>query len=209
MVHIRHAGLLGLLLALVTAHAPAAPAAPPQRALEVNNSAASRIAELERELQKIALAPVFEAAALTSPDRVLQGQATIARLRELTTQRRELARRHAADLASLQRRGARSPGVDDYLAQARRVHDELHEARAEVADAADAVLLWAKEQGTTIRTEHGRIKMSSLEQQAQFNALFARLEAGMTRHERAVDASEAHRKAYLGRLRHQPVPSQY
>lgn len=205
----RAIALAFMLLPLTAAAAPAQLAAPAVRALDINNAAALRLAALERELQHIALAPVFTAEALTSAARLAQGRATLARLRSLTAQRSDVARSHAAEIAALR---AASPGalagVDSYLVDSQRVHDELHAARTEVADRADEVLLWAAEQGNAIRAEGKRIRMNSPQQQQRYNALFASLEKALARHEKAVDASEAHRKANQGRMNAQPIPAQ-
>lgn len=179
------------------------------RALDLNNTAALRLAGLERELQQIQLAPVFTAAALTSPTRVAEGKATIVRLRKLTAQRGDVARAHAAEIASLRQQApAALAGIDSYLTESQRVHDELHAARTDVADRADEVLAWASEQGSTIELEHKRIRMKSPEQKQRYDALFARLDAAMVRHDKAVDASEAFRKANQGRLNAMPIPAQ-
>ena len=184
-----------MLIPLAAVAAPAKPAAPALRALDINNSAALKLAALERELQDIALAPVFTAEALTSPTRLAQGRATLARLRSLTVQRSEVARSHAAEIAALR---AASPaalaGVDSYLIASQRVHEELHAARTEVADRADEVLMWAAAQGNSIRAEGKRIRMTP-QQQQRYNALFAPLEKAMARHEKAVDAEDTQRVA--------------
>ena len=203
------AAMLLPLLPPAAAAASAKPAAPAVRALDINNAAALKLAALERELQQLALAPVFTAEALTSPARLAHGKAVIVRLRSLTARRSDVARSHAAEIAALR---AASPGalagVDGYLMDSQRVHDELHAARTEVADRADAVLTWAAAQGKSIRAENRRIRMDSPEQQQRYDALFAPLEQAMARHEKAVNASEAHRKANQGRMNAQPIPAQ-
>lgn len=183
--------------------------APAVRSLELNNAAALKLASLERELQQIQLGPVFTAAALTSPARVAQGQATIERLRSLTARRSEIARAHAAELVPLRRAAPEAlAAIDNYLSHGQRVHEQLHTARIDVADQADDVLAWAAAQGDSIRVEHNRVRMSAPEQQQRFNELFARLEGAMASHDKAVDASEAFRKANQGRLNGQPIPPQ-
>ncbi len=204
-----HCALIAIACLLTVPVQAAKPTPQAIRALDLNNAAALKLAGLEREFAQIKLAPVFTAAALTSPARVAEGRATIARLRALSAQRAEVSRAHAADIGALRKTapGALS-GIDSYLEQSQRVHDELHAARSEVADQADAVLAWATEQGATIRVENNRMRMSTPEQQQRFDALFARLDSAMARHDKAVDASEAFRKANQGRMNAQPIPPQ-
>lgn len=180
------------------------------RALDASNAAALQLAEIERQIQQLQLTPAFTAAALSSPIRIKEGQALVARLRDLSARRSAIAASQGAKIAALRKaEPAALQGIDSYLTQGAHVHQQLHTARLEVADAADAVLAWAAEQGGTMRAENGRLRMETPEQQQHFNQLFARLEAGLAQHEHAVDASERYRKANQGRLQRQPIPSQY
>ncbi|QYF91657.1 hypothetical protein KY495_12655 [Massilia sp. PAMC28688] len=200
--------LLAALPALPAAQAQASSA--PVRALEINNTAALKLADIERQIQQLQLAPAFTAAALSSPARIKEGQALVARLRDLSARRSAIAGSQASAISALRQSAPGAwQGIDSYLAQGAQVHQQLHTARAEVADAADAVLAWAGEQGAALRAENGRLRMDSPAQQQRFDQLFARLEAAMAQHERAVDASERYRKANQGRLQRQPIPSQY
>lgn len=159
-----------------------------QDALEASNAAAHKVGDLEQQLKKLDLNSAFSAAALTSAERRAQGGATLDRLRSLTAQRRAAARPQSAE--------------------GQRVHDELHAARISVAAAGETVLAWAAAQQGSIRLENNRIRMQSPAQQKQFNDLFAVLEAAMARHDKAVDASEAYRKAHMGRLVPDKIPAQ-
>lgn len=177
-----------MILSLAGVLVAAQPAFADQASLEASNAAAHKIGDLEQQLKKLDLNAVFTAAALTSDARRAQGRLTLERLRSLTAQRRAAAR-------------PQSP-------EGQRVHDELHAARINVADAGEAVLAWAAEQQGSMRLENSRLRMQSPAQQRQFNELFALLEAAMARHDKAVDASEAYRKANMGRLVPQHIPAQ-
>lgn len=166
----------------------AAPAWASEAALEASNAAARSVGDLEQQLKKLDLNAAFTAAALTSAERIAQSRTALDRLRSLTAQRRAAAR-------------PQSP-------QGQRVYDELHAARLHVADTGEAVLAWAAVQQGTMRLENSRLRMQSPAQQRQFNELFALLEAAMARHDKAVDASEAYRKATMGRLVPQKIPAQ-
>lgn len=201
--------LFAPLVSVLLLAQPAAAQSAAGRALDLNNATALQVGSLEQQLQKLDLKSAFTAAALTSAERITQGQATMVRLRALTAQRHDIARRHANEIAALKANAPQAfSGIDTQLTEGRKVHDELHAARIEVADAGDAVLAWARAQQGSIRLELNRLRMQSPEQQRQFNDLFAVLEAAMVRHDKAVDASEAYRKAHQGRLNRAPIPAQ-
>lgn len=171
-----------------------------RNAIKFQGVQSARYAALNAQFDQIHLDAAMSPEALSSADGRKKTQATIARYRNLVTQRDNLiamqaegAERMADALPTESQRRAAMDGTSESLAPARRLYTELGEAQNAMADAMDTIVTWCETKTVTCDVKSATLALSNSSDDTAMQSLFTRLNDARVRvYKAAVELAAFH-----------------